>query len=178
MPRQMLSVANVMMKGCGRRPNTYTAPLTNPTARPVATMAAMMMAEESVTLNNSPPITVARARFAPTERSMPRVRMTRCWPSATIAITDVCARMLPTFAGFRNTGVVMLTTTIRITRMRIGPALKRRSASKTKRRPHPALAALGVQRHRRPILHPLSLVLCLLLIKIVRSAVVKRFFMD
>ena len=44
MPRQMLSVANVMMKGCGRRPNTYTAPLTNPTARPVATMAAMTTA--------------------------------------------------------------------------------------------------------------------------------------
>jgi hypothetical protein len=35
---------------------------------------------------------------------------------------------LPTFAGFRKTGVVMLTSTIRITRIRSGPALNTRRA--------------------------------------------------
>ena len=139
----MLSVASVMMKGCGRRPNTYTAPLTKPTARPLASMAAMMMAEESVTLNSSPPITVARAKFAPTERSMPRVRMTRCWPSATIAITDVCARMLLIFAGLRNTGVVMLTTSDQDHEDQDRTRAQEAQGERNREAPRPALAALA-----------------------------------
>ena len=62
------------------------------------------------TRNTSPPMTVASARLAPTERSMPRVRMTRCWPIATMAMTAVWARMLPILPGFRKFGVSRLIT--------------------------------------------------------------------
>ena len=40
-------------------------------------------------------MTVARARLASTERSIPLVKITRCCPIATIAITAVWATMLP-----------------------------------------------------------------------------------
>ena len=54
----------------------------------------MTSGAESVTRNSKPPTTEASARFAPTERSMPRVKITRCWPTATIAITAVWATMI------------------------------------------------------------------------------------
>jgi hypothetical protein len=134
----------------------------------------MMTADESVTLKSRPPMTVARARLAPTDRSIPRVRITRCWPSATIAMTDVCARMLPIFADFRNTGVVMLTTRIRIARIRRGPPLSRRNASEIAVPPDPrsplsaTSAVLGCS--STFVSH------CILKIKIGTVSVVNMFF--
>ena len=43
----MLRVASVMMNGWGRRPHTYTPPLTKPTAAPVASITRMTTKPES-----------------------------------------------------------------------------------------------------------------------------------
>jgi hypothetical protein len=67
----MLSVASVMMKGCGRRPIDIDDPLTAPTSAPEASMASMTRGAESTCWKTSPPTTVASARLAPTDRSMP-----------------------------------------------------------------------------------------------------------
>ena len=83
-----------------------------------------------------------------------RVRMTRCWPSATIAITDVCARSAD-IRRLRNTGVVMLTTAIRITRIRMDPRLKSGGRAKSERRLSRARRS-GRATPSPAILHPLS----------------------
>src|SRR3954454_4394717 len=102
-------------------------PFAAPTAAPASTMARITKGAESIARNTRPPTTVARARLAPTDRSMPRVRMTRCWPIATMAITAVCAAMLPRLPGLRKFGVSRPITATRATRISTGPMLRSRS---------------------------------------------------
>ena len=52
---------------------------------------------------------------------MPRVRITSCWPIATMAMTAVWAAMLPRLPGFRKFGVQRLMPTTSSTRMSSGP---------------------------------------------------------
>ncbi len=66
----------------------------------------------------------------PTERSIPRVTITRSIPSDRTAITAVCARTLPMFRGVRKSGVVIAMTAIRRTSIRTGPARSRNKASR------------------------------------------------
>ena len=53
----------------------------------------------------SAPTTVARASVRPTERSMPRVRITSSWPIASTAMTAVASRTLPMLPVVMNKGV-------------------------------------------------------------------------
>ena len=50
------------------------------------------------------PTTEASASVEPTDRSMPRVRMTSSWPTASTAMTAVCDSTLPTLPVVRKTG--------------------------------------------------------------------------
>ena len=108
----MLSVASVMMKGCGRRPHTYTPPLTKPTAAPVASITMMTTNPEFPWEYTMAPTTDASANVDPTDRSMPRVRMTSNWPIASTAIAAVWESTLLALPVVRNTGDnnVMATT--------------------------------------------------------------------
>ena len=47
-PAQMLKVARVAMKGCGRRPHTSSSPLTRPTVNPVSKVTPIASHAESV----------------------------------------------------------------------------------------------------------------------------------
>ncbi len=100
----MLSVASVMMNGWGNRPQTYPAPLTKPTAAPVASITTMTTAAPLPLRKARAPRTEASASVEPTDRSMPLVMMTSSWPIASKAIAAVCDRMLPTLPVVRNTG--------------------------------------------------------------------------
>ena len=87
---------------------------------------------ELVSRKTSPPTTVASARLAPTERSMPRVRMTSCCPIATMAMTAVWARILPILTGLEKVGRQLADRcATSITRISSGPTLSSLSASET-----------------------------------------------
>ncbi len=73
----MLSVASVMMKGWGSRPHTYTAPFTKPTVAPLAIITTMTTQPELPCAYANAPSTEANASVEPTDRSMPRVRITK-----------------------------------------------------------------------------------------------------
>src|SRR5581483_9315317 len=93
-PRTALSVASVTMNGCGTRPQTKTAPLTNPTATPVARIATITTEAGCPSWKRRAPTTDERATVDPTERSIPRVTITSSCPSARIEMTEVCERTL------------------------------------------------------------------------------------
>ena len=118
----MLSVARVMMNGWGNRPQTYPAPLTKPTAAPVASITTMTTAAPLPLRKARAPSTEASANVEPTDRSMPLVMMTSSWPIASKAIAAVCDRMLPTLPVVRNTGDRSVMATTRPARMRAGPS--------------------------------------------------------
>ena len=82
----MLSVPSVTMNGFITRPLTSTSPLTAPTSAPASTIVATTTGPESPA---STPSTPASATTEPTERSIPRVRITSSWPSASTATIDV-----------------------------------------------------------------------------------------
>ena len=46
--------------------------------------------------------------IAPTDRSMPAVRMTSVWPMARAAITATCCRMMPMVLGVAKRGLRMV----------------------------------------------------------------------
>ena len=117
----MLSVASVMMKGWGNRPQTNPAPLTKPTVAPVASITTMTTALPLPFWKARAPRTEASANVEPTERSIPLVTMTRSWPIASKAIAAVCDRMLPTLPVVRNTGDNRVMATTRPARIRTGP---------------------------------------------------------
>ena len=87
-------------------------------------------------------MTVASARLAPTERSMPRVRMTSCWPIATMAITAVCARMLPILTGLEEIRGQQADRRGQQMRISSGPMLSSRRPSETAD-PPPARSRCG-----------------------------------
>jgi hypothetical protein len=63
--------------------------LINPTIVPAASIARITSGAVPIAWNTHAPTTVASAKFDPTERSMPRVRITSCCPIATMAMTAV-----------------------------------------------------------------------------------------
>ncbi len=66
------------------------------------------------------PTTEASASVEPTDRSMPRVRMTSSWPIASTAITAVCDSTLPALPVVRKTGESSVIATIRPARISTG----------------------------------------------------------
>ena len=100
---------------------------------------------ESMFVKTSAPTTEARASVEPTERSMPRVRMTSSWPIDSTAMAAVAARTLPRFLAEKKNGDRSERITTRARRMRSGPMRNSRSPSSSPRSrwaaPRPAVAA-------------------------------------
>ena len=131
-PRAMLSVASVTMNGCGTRPYTKITPFTVPTASPVASIAPMTSGPPWPSWKTSAPTTVARASVLPTDRSMPRVRITSSWPIASTAMTADASRTLPMLPVVMNKGVDRLAAATIAASIKAGPA---RSAHRRAVRP-------------------------------------------
>ena len=104
-PRQMLSVASVMMKGCGRRPIDVDEAVDGADQR---AGAAASRGHERRGIDDPKHEPADRRSPAPGWRR-PKVDPARqddeCWPIATMAMTAVWARMLPILPGFRKLGV-------------------------------------------------------------------------
>jgi hypothetical protein len=101
-PRAICIVASVMMKG-GIGVRAAKAPLTAPqsiaTPRPAATDGA------TPARGNSQTVTVpTSATTAPTDRSIPPIRITRVIPNARIALTEICWARSSRFSAVRNCG--------------------------------------------------------------------------
>jgi hypothetical protein len=96
-PAPMLRVASVAMNGCGSRPLTRMIPLTAPIASPARSVAPIARTVEWVSRKTTVQTTHPSETFDPIERSMPRVRITRSWPSAITQTPADCCRTLPTF---------------------------------------------------------------------------------
>src|SRR5215208_6219626 len=69
------------------------------------------------------PVTVDRPRTDPTERSMPATRITKSWPIASTARTEVWTTTLEMLAPVRNTGLRSVMARTRSSRMIAGPNL-------------------------------------------------------
>ena len=104
---------------------------------PTSAITAATAIDESTRLYTSAPRTDASARLEPTDRSMPRVRITICCPMATMAITAVWASTFPTLRQVRTTGTIRLRATQRTIRFRIrnGPARSTSSETDNARSP-------------------------------------------
>ena len=70
----------------------------------------------------SAPSTEASASVEPTERSIPRVRMTSSWPMASTAMAAVWASTLLALPVVKNTGDSSVIATTRPTSIRTGPS--------------------------------------------------------
>ena len=55
-----------------------------------------------------------RMQMAPTDRSIPAVRMIRVWPMANAAMTAVCWMMIDNVAGWANRGLMIVKTMMAI----------------------------------------------------------------
>ena len=104
--KKMLSVPSVTMNGGSlirvtRKP--LTAPIAVPQAKPSSSASEPGHAERrwrslAIRIDENTAI-------APTDRSMPAVRMIRVWPSASTAMTVTCASTRDRLAAERNRGV-------------------------------------------------------------------------
>src|SRR5215210_2445286 len=68
------------------------------------------------------PVTVERPSTDPTERSIPATRMTKSWPMANTARTEVWTATLEMLAPVRNTGLRSVMASTRSSRMMTGPS--------------------------------------------------------
>ena len=87
----MAMLPSVTMKGASRALPT-SVPLTSPTSVPVARAATIpagmaSSADSPESTTTVPSTTPEMAMMAPTERSMPPVRMTMSWPAAMMPMT-------------------------------------------------------------------------------------------
>src|SRR5215218_2617136 len=69
------------------------------------------------------PVTVDSPRTDPTERSIPATRITKSWPMARTARTEVWTITLEMFAPVKNTGLRSVMARTRSNRMMAGPNL-------------------------------------------------------
>lgn len=120
-----------MINGCGNLPKTKMLPFTSPTSAPVPIIASAVAAALSVSLKTSARTTEDRARFEPTDRSIPRVNITRCCPIATTEITAVWAKMLLILRPERKCGVKSATIVASKINTISGPKPRTRNPSST-----------------------------------------------
>ena len=92
-------------------------------------MASTVSTAFLVSAKISAPTTADSARFEPTERSMPRVRITSNCPMARMAMAELCASTLPRLPAVKNTGERF--DRIRMISSRISSGPSRSSASTT-----------------------------------------------
>ncbi len=83
--------------------------------------------------NTSAPTTDVRASTEPTDRSMPRVRMTSNWPIDSTAIAAVAAITLPRLRVVKKNGERTASTATRIRRISTGPIRSSRNPSRRPR---------------------------------------------
>ncbi len=120
-PRAMLNMPRVATNG-GRRNFVMTKPLNQPSTRPARMPATM--APKTVNWTATPNMGRARpflsrpaakapakARIAPTDKSIPPVMMTRVMPMDRHKLTEICSRMLRPFANVRNLSDIRLSAT-------------------------------------------------------------------
>jgi hypothetical protein len=92
---------SVTMNGESRRPVTRP-PIRQPQAAPQITVATAAAAGDQPRDTSVASVTVASATWAPTDRSMPPLTITRVMPSAAVATTAVWRSMISAFAAFAN----------------------------------------------------------------------------
>ncbi len=117
------SVARVTMNG-GRLTRVTSQPLNAPIAVP--RMRPMMRAGKPGTPSFVAMLAIRideNTVMAPAERSMPAVRMTRVWPSASVAITVTCCSTRPRFAADRNRPLTIANAMIATTSTASGPRI-------------------------------------------------------
>ena len=88
------------------RPLSAPAPVASRTPMARARMPGMPSSWARVAMT-----IIDSTMIAPTERSMPAVRMTRVWPTARAATTAVCWSRMPIEFAVRNVGVAMKNAT-------------------------------------------------------------------
>ena len=106
-------------------------PFTAPTTMPVPSMAATTAHPDGTSAKTSAPTTEASASVEPTDRSMPRVRITSSWPMASSAITADWASTLPALPVLRNTGDSSDITATSASRISAGPVRMSRRAARS-----------------------------------------------
>ena len=81
-----------------------------PTVVPVPSAASTAKVAEPWSRQTIAPTTALSERLAPTDRSIPRVRITSSCPSASTEMTADCLSTLPMFSSERNTSDSTLST--------------------------------------------------------------------
>ena len=105
MPRATLSMAKVVMNDW-RLKRVVTQPLTRPMLPVTASVSATTgIVSRPSCIRPLAATTAPSAMTAPTERSMPPMRMTMVMPMAMMPLTDAKRTMLSRFAGCRKTMV-------------------------------------------------------------------------
>ena len=106
--KKMFSVPSVTMNG-GSRSRVTSAPLSRPQAVPTPKPSSSASRPGSPWSAASLAITIEdRTMIAPTERSMPAVRMTSVWAMPSVPTTITCWTISDRFAGARKRSAVRL----------------------------------------------------------------------
>src|SRR5215213_8919704 len=122
-PRAMESMASVAMNG-GSLAMVIPRPFTRPAIPPTAIAATMLRPSGHPALWDVQPSTIiARARTAPTDRSMPPVMMTKVMPRDRMPRMVTWARMLSRLLTVKKNGEAMNSATHRAMRTTSGPAV-------------------------------------------------------
>ncbi|MNT10674.1 hypothetical protein D3C72_1455170 [compost metagenome] len=110
-PRSSSIITSVAINAC-TRPLATIIPVTAPTAAPNARAAAIATSA----LTSNPTIEAATAPVSasrePTDRSIPDVRITSVMPTAIMAFTDVCWRILNRLLTVKKFGLMVDTIAI------------------------------------------------------------------
>ena len=103
----MLQVPSVTMNG-GRRRRVTRTPLIRPQARPVSRPSRKAIGTGTPATTASLPITTEdRTMIAPTDRSMPAVRMIRVCAIPTMPMIVTCCRIRDRLNGWKNLAPTM-----------------------------------------------------------------------
>src|SRR5450830_184163 len=100
-PRMAVSAPRVTING-GKRMNAINPPLTRPSNRPKPIPAAIPNMPNCGDIEACNATTAEAARIAPTDRSMPAVRITKVMPAASTTLTEACCVMIDRFCTVRK----------------------------------------------------------------------------
>src|SRR5471032_1912223 len=100
-PRMAVSAPRVTING-GRRMKAISPPLTSPSNRPKPIPAAIPNMPNCGDIEACNATTADAARIAPTDKSMPAVRITKVMPAASTTFTEACWVMIDRFCTVRK----------------------------------------------------------------------------
>ena len=110
-PRSSSIITSVAINACTRPFATITpvtAPMAAPSARAAATATSALTSIPTIEAATAP----VSASKEPTDRSIPEVRITSVMPTAMMAFTDVCWRMLNRLLTVKKLGLMVETIAI------------------------------------------------------------------